>query len=130
MVDDQIINSTSLPVIDLREFEDDSCSAKAYKKLRETCEVWGCFRMINHTIPLELMSEMKAVVQSLLDLPAEIKNQNTNNTIGRGYVAPSAGMPLYEALGLYDFGSTKAVRSFCDQLDASPHQSDGARTSL
>ncbi|XP_062105251.1 2-oxoglutarate-dependent dioxygenase DAO-like [Humulus lupulus] len=108
----------SVPVIDLREFEDE----KAYTKLREACEEWGCFRIINHSIPLDLMSQMKTVVRSLLDLPPEIKARNTDAIAGSGYVAPSPANPLYEALGLYDFGSPEALRCFCDQLDVSPHQ--------
>ncbi|PON70898.1 Oxoglutarate/iron-dependent dioxygenase [Trema orientale] len=122
MGEDQVISS-SVPVIDLREFGDSNIySEKAYKKLREACEEWGCFRVINHQIPMDLMSEMKKVVRSLLDLPAEIKGRNVDVIAGSGYVAPSPANPLYEALGLYDLGSAEALRSFCDQLDASSHQ--------
>ncbi|KAJ4844908.1 hypothetical protein Tsubulata_002642 [Turnera subulata] len=93
-----------------------------YEKLREACEEWGCFRVVNHNISLELMAEMKQVVRSLLDLPMEIKKRNTDVIAGSGYMAPSQVNPLYEALGLYDTGSPQAVATFCSQLDASPHQ--------
>ncbi|KAL5980134.1 hypothetical protein ACLOJK_036601 [Asimina triloba] len=91
-------------------------------KLREACDEWGCFRLVNHSIPQVLMSEMKAVVRSLLDLPWEIKRRNTDTILGSGYVGPSPESPLYEALGLYDITSPDAVRAFCSQLDATPHQ--------
>ncbi|PON70906.1 Oxoglutarate/iron-dependent dioxygenase [Trema orientale] len=121
MADDNQIINTSIPVIDLREFGG-SNSEKAYTKLREASEEWGCFRLINHQIPTDLMSEMKTVARSLLDLPAEIKKRNTYDVArGRGYVAPSPANP-YEALDLYDFASTEALRLFCDRLYASPHQ--------
>ena len=105
-----------VPTIDIQDFPGQS------GKLREACEVWGCFRIVNHKIPLEPMSEMKAVVRSLLDLPSEIKKRNTDVKAGSGYMAPSEMNPLYEALGLYDMGSSRAVQLFCSQLDATPHQ--------
>ncbi|ONH97413.1 hypothetical protein PRUPE_7G188800 [Prunus persica] len=108
----------TIPVIDMQKFPD----AEEYKKLREASEIWGCFRLINHKIPLALMKEMKAVVRSLLDLPMEIKQQNKDVIAGSGYMAPSKVNPLYEALGLYDLGSPEAVHTFCSKLDASSHQ--------
>ncbi|XP_015889491.1 2-oxoglutarate-dependent dioxygenase DAO-like [Ziziphus jujuba] len=117
---DSIGIRTNIPVIDMQKFPDSG----EYEKLKEACEEWGCFRIVNHKIPLTLMSEMKTVVRSLLDLPMEIKNRNTDVIAGSGYMAPTAVNPLYEGLGLYDLGSPLAVRNFCAQLDASPHQNE------
>ncbi|TQD89066.1 hypothetical protein C1H46_025354 [Malus baccata] len=108
----------TIPAIDLKKFPD----AEEYRKLREASETWGCFRLVNHMIPPALMSEMKSVVRSLLDLPMEIKKQNKDVIAGSGYMAPSKVNPLYEALGLYDLGSGQAVDSFCSQLNASSYQ--------
>ncbi|GAV74328.1 2OG-FeII_Oxy domain-containing protein/DIOX_N domain-containing protein [Cephalotus follicularis] len=105
-----------IPQIDLQDFPGQ------YEKLREVCEEWGCFRLVNHKVPSTLMSEMKSVVRSLLDLPMEIKKRNADVIAGSGYMAPSEVNPLYEALGLYDMGNSQAVDNFCSQLDASPHQ--------
>lgn len=112
------IRMTTIPVIDLNLFT----NSGEYKKLREASEEWGCFRLVNHKIPLTLMSEMKTVVRSLLDLPMETKKKNTDVIAGSGYMAPSSVNPLYEALGLYDLGSSQAVHTFCSQLDASSYQ--------
>ncbi|KAM1361609.1 hypothetical protein EV2_027485 [Malus domestica] len=108
----------TIPAIDLKKIPD----AEEYRKLREASETWGCFRLVNHMIPPALMSEMKSVVRSLLDLPMEIKKQNKDVIAGSGYMAPSKVNPLYEALGLYDLGSGQAVDSFCSQLNASSYQ--------
>lgn len=118
--EDESYEST-IPVIDLKRFEKDGGLAES-KKLREASEEWGCFRMVNHNVPLTIMAEMKSVVRDLLDLPMEIKKRNTDVIAGSGYMAPSKINPLYEALGLYDLGSTQAVSSFCAQLNATPHQ--------
>ncbi|KAF8377974.1 hypothetical protein HHK36_031363 [Tetracentron sinense] len=107
----------SIPVIDLEDFPGQQ------RKLLEACEGWGCFRVVNHKISDTLLSEMKTVVRSLLDLPVEIKRRNTDVIAGSGYVGPTKVNPLYEALGLYDIGSSEAVEDFSTQLDASPQQS-------
>ncbi|XP_030481433.2 2-oxoglutarate-dependent dioxygenase DAO [Cannabis sativa] len=129
-----VLSETSVPVIDLRDFdfefedEDDKSSSSSssekvvYQKLREACEEWGCFRIINHGIPISLMSDMKTLIRSLLDLPPEIKARNADVITGSGYVAPSPANPLYEALGLYDYASPEALRRFSDQLGLSPYQ--------
>ncbi|XP_047336410.1 2-oxoglutarate-dependent dioxygenase DAO-like [Impatiens glandulifera] len=109
-------SSSSVPVIDLQKFPSES------HNLIQACDQWGCFRIINHTIPTNLMSEMKSVIKFLLDLPAEVKIRNIDVIAGSGYVAPTKINPLYEALGLYDIGSSQAVREFCDQLEATPSQ--------
>ncbi|GMY11038.1 2-oxoglutarate-dependent dioxygenase DAO-like [Fagus crenata] len=111
-----------IPAIDMQKLEDDGEQQEQHKKLREASEEWGCFRIVNHKIPLSLMSEMKKVVRELLDLPMEIKMRNTDVIAGSGYMAPSQVNPLYEALGLYDLGNPHSVRTFCSQLDGSPHQ--------
>ena len=116
----------AIPVIDLSQFPD----SEEYKKLREASVEWGCFRLVNHKIPLTLMSEMKKVVRSLLDLPMEIKKRNTDVIAGSGYMAPSEINPLYEALGLYDLGSSQAIQNFCSQLEASSYQRSAMVTLL
>ncbi|PRQ47108.1 putative gibberellin 3-beta-dioxygenase [Rosa chinensis] len=108
----------AFPVIDLNQFPD----PEGYKRLREASEQWGCFRLVNHKIPLSLMSEMKKVVRSLLDLPTEIKKNNTDVIYGSGYVAPSKVNPLNEGLGLCYLGSSETVHTFCSQLGASSYQ--------
>ncbi|KAL2348734.1 hypothetical protein Fmac_002734 [Flemingia macrophylla] len=108
----------TIPVVDMAKI----CEQEECKRLREACERWGCFRVINHSIPATLMGEMKEVVAALLDLPMEIKKRNTEVIPGSGYMAPSAANPFYEALGLYDLASSQTMLNFCQQLDASPHQ--------
>ena len=116
------MEKANIPVIDLEKFEE---SEESYKRLREACEEWGCFRILNHRISPNLMAEMKEIGRSLFDRPIEIKRRNVDVLAGSGYVEPSLKNPLYEALGLYDLASPEALRSFCDQLEVSPHQRFG-----
>lgn len=109
-------NGGAIPVIDMKEIP------FQHKKLREVCEEWGCFRIMNHGVPLALMSEMKRVSRSLLDLPIEMKKQNQSLRPGRGYIGHGEANPMDESLGLYDFTLQGVVELFCSQLDASAHQ--------
>lgn len=78
----------SIPTIELQNFPAE------YKKLRKATVEWGCFRIVNHMIPLALLSEMKKVVRCLLELPVEIKQRNTDVIAGSGYVPLTQLNPL------------------------------------
>ncbi|XP_073128690.1 2-oxoglutarate-dependent dioxygenase DAO-like [Henckelia pumila] len=107
----------SVPVIDMQD------SSNLPQKMVNACEEWGCFRLKNHGIPLSLMSEMKDVARSLLDLPNEIKMRNFNHQEpSKGYTPTNMASKVFESLSLYDVESAAAVNHFCTQLDASPHQ--------
>ncbi|KAK1410611.1 hypothetical protein QVD17_37148 [Tagetes erecta] len=108
----------TIPTIDLHDFPNQ------LSKLITTCEDWGCFRLLNHhdILPATLMSEMKAVVTSLFDLPVDIKRQNVDVITASGYTAPTNANPLHETLGFYDMASRCDIDIFCDQLDTTSHQ--------
>ncbi|KAH6775477.1 2-oxoglutarate and oxygenase superfamily protein [Perilla frutescens var. hirtella] len=106
-----------IPLIDM-ELDESNIGEKIVK----ACSEWGCFRMVNHGIPVELMSEMKAVTRSLTDLPMEMKQRNTHPETGKGYTPPHMASPYFEGLSLYDMASPGAVDNFCSQVEASPHQ--------
>lgn len=105
----------AVPVIDLLSSPAEGGS------LLSACEGIGCFRIVNHGIPTELLAEMKAAVKSLFDLPEDVKRRNSDIILGSGYVGPTKENPLYEAFGLFDAGRAADVDAFCSQLHASPH---------
>ncbi|KAH7519782.1 hypothetical protein FEM48_Zijuj08G0073700 [Ziziphus jujuba var. spinosa] len=78
-----------IPVIDLKKFGEVDQDEEEYKKQGEACKEWGCFRIINHNIPMSIMSEMKTVVTSLLDLAMEIKMRNSDIVVGTQPSQPS-----------------------------------------
>ncbi|WVZ11190.1 hypothetical protein V8G54_015720 [Vigna mungo] len=98
------------------------CEEEELKKLREACERWGSFRIINHSIPPALVADMEKVVEALHDLPLEAKKRNTEAIAGGGYVGPTPLSPLYEAIGIYDISSSQSMHNFCSQLHVSPQQ--------
>ncbi|PKI67315.1 hypothetical protein CRG98_012264 [Punica granatum] len=111
----------AIPKIDLQELP------FQYTKLREACQEWGCFRVVNHSVPVTLMSEMKRVVRSLLDLPIETKHRNKEVSSGSGYIAPGKLGSIYESLCISDLTSPEAVCAICSVLDASPEHRETLR---
>ncbi|KAF5743185.1 2-oxoglutarate-dependent dioxygenase DAO-like [Tripterygium wilfordii] len=107
------MEKNNIPVIDMQNFPGND-----EKVLREALEEWGCFRLVNHSIPISLMSEFKAVVKSLFDLPIEIKQRNTTPLGWSGY----GTFKEHEALTMFDVVFPQAVQEFCSQLDVSDYQ--------
>lgn len=112
-----------VPVIDLL-----SSPAEVGSRVLMACEGVGCFRVVNHGIPPELLAEMKTAVKSLFDLPDDVKRRNADIIAGSGYVGPTKENPLYEAFGLYDAGRAADVDAFCSLLHASPHHREVIRS--
>ncbi|CAI9088936.1 OLC1v1023396C1 [Oldenlandia corymbosa var. corymbosa] len=107
---------TSVPVIDLQDPHD------LANKIVKASEEWGCFRLSNHGIPPELLSEMKVVCRSLLDLPLEIKQGNAPPGPGQRYTPPHLASPYFEGLNIYDMAHPGVVDDFCSQINVSTQQ--------
>ncbi|MFS7921672.1 putative gibberellin 3-beta-dioxygenase [Helianthus anomalus] len=102
-----------VPVIDMQKDEGSS------EEIVKAFEEWGCFRMVNHGVPSQLMADMKAVTASLFDLPEEIQDGTANTKHGMGYVKRGVINPFYEGLSI---GNILAVHNLCDNLVFSTHQ--------
>ena len=110
--------ASRVPIIDMQDL------TGLAEKLVKASEEWGCYRLVNHGVPLTLMSEMKTVSRSLLDLPMEVKERNKTShpQYGKGYTPLNLASPHFESLGIYDVPSSGAIDDFCAQIDASPYQ--------
>nr|XP_043628866.1 2-oxoglutarate-dependent dioxygenase DAO-like [Erigeron canadensis] len=102
-----------VPVIDMQKID------QMGKEIVKACEEWGCFRMVNHVVPTELMAEMKVVAASLFDLPSEIKTRTTSSVRGKGYIGCDPRTPFFESFSIDDISS---IDEFCDHLAISPSQ--------
>ncbi|KAI7730419.1 hypothetical protein M8C21_025364 [Ambrosia artemisiifolia] len=102
-----------VPVIDMQKVEG------LEEKIVKAFEEWGCFRMVNHGVPPQLLAEMKVVVASLFDLPEDIESQTTYTKHGMGYIRRGLINSFYESLGI---GNISSSEDFCDNLDVSTHQ--------
>ncbi|WMV32431.1 hypothetical protein MTR67_025816 [Solanum verrucosum] len=65
----QIDNQESIPTIDLSNFYD----LNVEKSIQEAAAKWGCFQIINHGIPIEVLEDLKDAAHKFFELPAEEK---------------------------------------------------------
>ena len=63
-----------LPVIDLQ------CLNHDKNKLEEACKIWGLFRLVNHGVPLTLLSQLQHQAKQLFSLPFESKQASCSGT--------------------------------------------------
>ncbi|CAA0808469.1 2-oxoglutarate (2OG) and Fe(II)-dependent oxygenase superfamily protein [Striga hermonthica] len=111
-------STKTVPIIDMED-----SSGQLPEKIVRSCEEFGCFRLVNHGIPISVMRDMRAVARSLLDLPLEVKTKNSNpQEPAKGYTPPNLASPFFDSLSLYDMGSDVSVDEFCAQMNASPQQ--------
>ncbi|KAG0467274.1 hypothetical protein HPP92_018854 [Vanilla planifolia] len=110
------VETISLPSIDLANFPAE------LGKLTVVATGLGCFRIINHGIPVELLTEAKAAASSFSKLPDDIKLRNRDVIYGSGFSSSRDFMPLLESFGVYDATSSADVVAFCSSMEASPHQ--------
>ncbi|KAI7730427.1 hypothetical protein M8C21_025372, partial [Ambrosia artemisiifolia] len=98
--------SVEVPLIDMEKVDG------LPEELVKAAEGCGCFRIVNHGVPPQLMAEMKAVAVSLFDLPKEIH--------GMGYIGRGLITPFFESLSIDDIVSLDDLRD--NKLDVSTHQ--------
>ncbi|KAG0467311.1 hypothetical protein HPP92_018891 [Vanilla planifolia] len=110
------VETISLPCIDLENFPSE------LGKLTAAATGLGCFRVVNHGIPVELMKEAKAAASSFSKRPIDTKLRNSNVIHNGGYLSRRYYMPLLESFGIYDAASTADVLAFCSSMEASHRQ--------
>ncbi|WMV32439.1 hypothetical protein MTR67_025824 [Solanum verrucosum] len=64
-----IDNQESIPTIHLSNFYD----LNAKKPIQKAARKWGCFQIINHGIPIEVLEDLKDATHKFVVLPTEEK---------------------------------------------------------
>ncbi|KAJ4722649.1 1-aminocyclopropane-1-carboxylate oxidase-like 1 [Melia azedarach] len=65
-----------IPVIDLRGIDvDESLRFQVIEKVRNACEKWGFFQVVNHGIPLNILEEMIDAVRRFHEQDAKVKEE-------------------------------------------------------
>ncbi|KAK0601913.1 hypothetical protein LWI29_028726 [Acer saccharum] len=94
----KVIKTDELPVIDLS-----NDTKEVVLEIREACKTWGFFHVINHGVPLELLSRIKKTSKEFFDLPLEEKKLAKRDEVN--------------PLGYHDSEHTKNVRDWKEVFD-------------
>ncbi|XP_015160218.1 feruloyl CoA ortho-hydroxylase 2-like [Solanum tuberosum] len=87
----QIDNQESIPTIDLSNFYD----LNVEKSIQEATAKWGCFQIINHGIPIEVLEDLKDAAHKFFELPAEEKVKYCKDN----YSAGESVLMFWSAIG-------------------------------
>ncbi|GLJ41190.1 hypothetical protein SUGI_0852710 [Cryptomeria japonica] len=95
-----------LPVIDISQFpkeiEGDHLQyLPEVVKLREACEEWGFFRLVNHGASQDLLQKVICVSQDLVSMPMQVKNRITTCNPSKSYGRNAGNSNFCEAMGTF-----------------------------
>jgi len=83
-------NNTShvIPVIDLEDIDnkDPSIHQGIVDKIKEACETWGFFQVVNHGIPLSVLEELKDGVKRFYEQDTEAKKSLYTRDTQRSFI--------------------------------------------
>ncbi|CAI8608346.1 unnamed protein product [Vicia faba] len=80
----------AVPVIDLVDIIDNKQDPSAHQgtvdRIKEACETWGFFQVVNHGIPLSVLEELKDGVKSFYEMDAEVKKGLYTRDQGKSFI--------------------------------------------
>ncbi|MGE0621710.1 MAG: isopenicillin N synthase family dioxygenase [Pseudomonadales bacterium] len=98
---------TALPVIDVERFG----STAWHPALDQACRTWGCFQIVNHGVPAEVLAATLDAMHRFFALP-EGEKRRIERTRGNAW-------------GYFDRELTKNVRDWKEIFDVGPEASEG-----
>ncbi|GLJ41126.1 hypothetical protein SUGI_0851930 [Cryptomeria japonica] len=113
-------NEVHLPLIDISEFQlelerggpNNLQNHYSVASVREACKEWGIFRLVNHSIPQNLLQQIESVSHQFFSVPAETKERaaacNTNN----GYTKFATN----EIVCFSDLPNSNSVPGVCERI--------------
>ncbi|OVA01326.1 Oxoglutarate/iron-dependent dioxygenase [Macleaya cordata] len=119
----EFIESSGIPCLDFSKNPEDLVEGSEgwknlCKKVREACEVYGCFQVVYDKVPVQLHEEMVMGLKDLFDLPVETKKKNSNSKVKYAYIPKLDFLPLYESSGFKVDPTNKLdqARTFTDLM--------------
>lgn len=87
----------SIPVIDLQGIgRDQSVRLRVIDQVRNACETWGFFQVVNHGIPVSVLDEMIGGIRAFHEGDLEMKQQFYNREFSNKHVVYNTNFDLYK----------------------------------
>ena len=103
-----------VPVIDLSSLKHDhdtECATLA--KIKNACEDWGCFLVVNHGIEKNVITDMDSATREIFKVSRESKEKIQGEF---GYIPTMPALPFLEFLPVNGAPDPKAIEKFAQQL--------------
>ncbi|KAK2352613.1 1-aminocyclopropane-1-carboxylate oxidase protein [Trifolium repens] len=81
-------NNTShvIPIIDLVDIDNKDIHQGIVDKIKEACETWGFFQIVNHGIPLSVLEELKDGVKRFYEQDTQVKKDLYTRDMNRSFI--------------------------------------------
>ncbi|KAH9325213.1 hypothetical protein KI387_005391 [Taxus chinensis] len=117
-MDSSLENEVDLPVIDLSQFSFDSEGLKNLQNhpgvatVRESCQEWGFFRIMNTGITNDVFQKVESVSHELFAMPQEMKDRAITSSPHDTYI----NHPYRESFWFPTPPHSDSVLAFCNKL--------------
>ncbi|GLJ30271.1 hypothetical protein SUGI_0598720 [Cryptomeria japonica] len=114
-----VFPEAELPIIDVSALrsgleEDDPDIQRLCNQVKEACQKWGAFRVVNHGVEQELLHTVDSVSRDLFNLPPQVKERAVNLPFD-GYTKTGA-LSSGEAMGFPAVVTSDTLQQYAQKL--------------